>query len=86
MRFHIDENCNEYNAVVNALRWAGLTRCEDMEDANLYWGKPLSDFTILEDLPYQRVNHFPGNQALGSKTLLAMHINALQEEFPHVSF
>lgn len=78
--FKISSNVNEYNAVANVLLWNGIHRCEDRMDCNLFWSKPLKVFDNLKDMPYQRVNHFPGSSSLANKSQMALHISLKARE------
>jgi tubulin polyglutamylase TTLL4 len=72
LRFKISGRVWQYNAVVNALRAAGLAPTPTTSLANLYWGRHLPGFAYATLIrPWQKLNHFPGTWCLGRKDRLA---------------
>ena len=53
-------------------------------EADLYWSdKSVTSERVLALKPYQRINHFPGMQALSRKAQLATHLKRIQSVFPN---
>jgi tubulin polyglutamylase TTLL4 len=82
LRFCISPSTEEYNALIHVLRANGFARTESPHSSNLYWSKPLKNYSHLKNRPFQKLNHFPGSDHLANKALLALNVHKFQQCFP----
>ncbi|XP_053319744.1 tubulin polyglutamylase TTLL13-like [Spea bombifrons] len=75
-------NCR-YDSVRRAVRRCGMKEVEDGDEWVVYWSDTSTSLQRIRAMErYQKINHFPGMNAIYRKDLLARNMNRLLKLFP----